>query len=137
MSFFARALKAISAFIEKQLAQFFMAVDTAGQQSSPKSIEMRACDHTGYVPKHYPNGNMADAHAEVGTLQQAYERGLTKGEDMKITLNPGKVCDYCFSDMVAMAKACELRSLTIHEALTGDMFYWEEGMKKFSVSAME
>lgn len=56
---------------------------------------------------------------------------------MIIIMTPGKVCDYCFSDAVAMAKACELRSLTIHETLTGDKLYWEEGMTKFSVSAME
>lgn len=132
-----RALKGISSFLGKQRALLFPAADTALQDPSSDRICLGACDHTVYVPKHYPNGNMADAHAEIATIQQAYDRGLTKGEDMTITMNPGRLCDYCFSDAVAMAKACELRSLTIHESLTGDTFYWEEGMTKFSVSAME
>jgi filamentous hemagglutinin len=28
--------------------------------------------------KSYPNGNMRDAHAEVGVIQQEYDSGLTK-----------------------------------------------------------
>ena len=28
----------------------------------------------------YPNANMRDAHAEIGAIQQAYEKGVTKGK---------------------------------------------------------
>jgi filamentous hemagglutinin len=32
--------------------------------------------------KNFPNGNMGTAHAEIGVIQQAYEKGMTNGKDM-------------------------------------------------------
>lgn len=87
--------------------------------------------------KQSPNGNMADAHAEVGLIQQAYESGMTKGQDMTMTVTGKAVCDYCRSDVVSMAKAAELKSLAIHEDVTGRMLTWEQGMKRFIVGKSE
>ncbi|MFS2158145.1 PAAR domain-containing protein [Pseudomonas sp. Pseusp122] len=87
--------------------------------------------------KRSPNGNMADAHAEVGVIQQAHEQGLTKGQDMTMTVTGKAVCDYCRSDVVSMAKAAELKSLTIYEQNTGNTLSWEQGMKRFTVSKGE
>jgi uncharacterized Zn-binding protein involved in type VI secretion len=78
-----------------------------------------------------PNGNMASAHAEVGVIQQAYDRGLTKGRDMTMNVAGKEVCGYCRSDVVSMAKAAELQSLTIYEKASGKILNWEQGMKRF------
>jgi filamentous hemagglutinin len=44
--------------------------------SKPTLIADRAVDKTAAKPgKQYPNGNMKDAHAEVGVIQQAYDSG--------------------------------------------------------------
>ncbi len=48
--------------------------------------------------KNLPNGNMGTAHAEVGVIQQAYEKGMTNGKDMLMSLSGEKVCSYCLND---------------------------------------
>lgn len=87
---------------------------------------------TGAAVKKYPNGNMADAHAEVGVIQRAYEAGLTKNGEMVMTVKGRKVCDYCLSDVVNMAEAARLKSLTIYELEIGKTLYWEPGFQKFT-----
>ncbi|MFY1665687.1 PAAR domain-containing protein [Pseudomonas sp. Pseu.R1] len=87
--------------------------------------------------KPYPNGNMADAHAEVGVIQQAYEAGLTKGADMVIKVVGKNVCSYCKSDLILMAKAAGLRSLTVNEDLSGKALIWRLGMERFSGSKVK
>ncbi|WP_312047213.1 hypothetical protein, partial [Erwinia sp.] len=80
--------------------------------------------------KNFPNGNMATAHAEVGTIQQAYEQGITKGRDMQLIVTGKPVCDFCRTDIRTMAEKSGLKSLTIFEEATGKTLYWENGMKK-------
>lgn len=92
------------------------------------------------VAKHqkpFPNGNMADAHAEVGVIQRAYEAGLTKNADMVMTVKGKYVCDYCKSDVASMAKAAGLRSLSIYEMKSGRTLFWESGMNKMRGSGGE
>ena len=79
--------------------------------------------------KNLPNGNMGSAHAEVGSIQQAYEAGVTSGADMKMTVTGKAVCGYCRGDVAAMAEKAGLKSLTIKEAATGDTLFWESGMR--------
>jgi uncharacterized Zn-binding protein involved in type VI secretion len=79
-----------------------------------------------------PNRSMATAHAEIGAMQQAYEAGLTKGHMMKMTVTGKKVCSYCRSNVVSMAEAAGLESLTIHEKFTGKTLLWEVGMAKLA-----
>ncbi|EPE7790151.1 cytidine deaminase-like fold-containing protein, partial [Yersinia enterocolitica] len=43
----------------------------------------------------FPNGNMADAHAEIGALQQAHEAGVSKGADINMVVSGKDVCGYC------------------------------------------
>jgi len=81
-------------------------------------------------PKARPNGNMAQAHAEIGVIQQAYEQGVTKGQNMTMSVAGMDVCEFCRSDVVAMAKAAELKSLTIYQHKSGATLFWELGMKK-------
>ncbi|HDS9608944.1 TPA: contact-dependent inhibition toxin CdiA [Enterobacter roggenkampii] len=82
--------------------------------------------------KNFPNGNMATAHAEVGTIQQAYEQGMTTGRSMEMKVSGKPVCGYCLSDIKSMAEKSGLKSLTIFEEKSGDTLYWEKGMKKFT-----
>lgn len=42
---------------------------------------------------------MASAHAEVGTIQQAFDDGLTKGRDMNMRVFREPVCGYCRGDI--------------------------------------
>jgi filamentous hemagglutinin len=56
---------------------------------------------------------MADAHAEIGAIQQAHEAGVAKGANMVMEVNGLRVCDYCKSDIPAMAEKAGLNSLEI------------------------
>nr|WP_245208610.1 hypothetical protein [Serratia fonticola] len=80
-----------------------------------------------------PNGNMGTAHAEIGVIQQAYEKGMTNGKDMLMSVKGEPVCSYCLSDVKAMAAKSGLKSLTIFEEDTGRTLYWEAGTKKFRI----
>lgn len=82
--------------------------------------------------KNYPNGNMGTAHAEVGVIQQAFEKGMTNDRNMLMSVSGEKVCSYCSSDLVKMAQKSGLKSLTIYEEKSGDVLYWELGMNKFT-----
>ena len=79
--------------------------------------------------KYLPNGNMASAHAEVGTIQQAFENGITVGRDMNMKVTKEPVCGYCRGDIAAMADKASLKSLTVYEESTGKTLYWNPGMK--------
>ncbi|WP_420542994.1 hemagglutinin repeat-containing protein [Serratia odorifera] len=81
--------------------------------------------------KNFPNGNMGTAHAEIGVIQQAYEKGMTNGKDMLMSVSGEALCTYCLSDVKTMAAKSGLKSLTIYEEKSGDVLYWEAGMKKF------
>lgn len=52
----------------------------------------------------YPNSNMENAHAEIGAIQQAYDRGVTKGKSMVINVQGKDVCDYCKNDIATAAE---------------------------------
>jgi len=83
--------------------------------------------------KLYPNGNMKDAHAEIGVIQQAYSAGKTAGADMSMTVTGKDVCGFCKGDIAAAAERAELKSLTV-SAIDDDTglpknYYWEPGMK--------
>jgi len=79
--------------------------------------------------KPLPNGNMATAHAEVGVIQQAFEKGMSQGREMTMSVSKEPVCGYCRGDIAAMADKAGLKSLTIYEEATGTVLYWQPGMK--------
>jgi hypothetical protein len=85
----------------------------------------------------YPNGNMADAHAEIADIQKAYEDGNTRGRDMKTKMRGEDVCGYCKGDIPAAAHKAGLKSLRIDaiEEKTGKpiVYYWEPGMRTLGV----
>ena len=76
-----------------------------------------------------PNGNMADAHAEIGVIQQAYTAGKTMGASMELTVSGKAVCGYCRGDIAAMAEKSGLTSLEVKEVATGQTLYWQPGMR--------
>ena len=73
-------------------------------------IEDKAATNSG---KLYPNGNMKDANAEIGVIQQAYSAGRTAGADMSMTVAGKDVCGFCKGDIAAAAEKAELKSLTV------------------------
>ena len=79
--------------------------------------------------KPLPNRNMATAHAEVGVIQQAFEKGMTHGREMTMSVSKEPVCDFCRGDIAAMADKAGLKSLTIFEEATGAVLFWQPGMK--------
>lgn len=81
--------------------------------------------------KSLPNGNMGTAHAEIGVIQQAYDKGMTNGKNMLMSVSGERVCSYCSTDIVKIADKSGLKSLTIYEERSGNVLYWEAGMKKF------
>ncbi|WP_339494253.1 cytidine deaminase-like fold-containing protein [Pseudomonas sp. EA_35y_Pfl1_P108] len=100
----------------------------------PSLITDRIADKAATNPgKLYPNGNMKDAHAEIGVIQQAYSSGKTAGADMSMTVAGKDVCGFCKGDIAAAAEKAELKSLTVRaiDDKTGlpKNYYWESGMK--------
>ncbi|MCX5575264.1 hemagglutinin repeat-containing protein [Enterobacter sp. E-TC7] len=83
--------------------------------------------------KPLPNGNMATAHAEVGVIQQAFEKGMSQGREMTMSVSKEPVCGYCRGDIAAMADKAGLKSLTIYEEATGTVLFWQPGMKSLKV----
>jgi hypothetical protein len=85
----------------------------------------------------YPNGNMADAHAEIADIQKAYEDGNTQDRDMETKVLGEDVCGYCKGDIPAAAHKAGLRSLTIDaiEKNTGKpiVYYWKPGMRTLGI----
>ncbi|MDQ9111099.1 cytidine deaminase-like fold-containing protein, partial [Pseudomonas aeruginosa] len=79
--------------------------------------------------KPHPNGNMADAHAEIGIIQQAYNAGKTTGADMALKVEGKAVCSYCRGDIAAAVEKAGLNSLQINEVTTGRTLYWKPGMR--------
>ncbi|EKM0668746.1 hemagglutinin repeat-containing protein [Cronobacter turicensis] len=101
-----------------------------GDKSRPTLINDRIVAKIEKNPSKYlPNGNMASAHAEVGTIQQAFEDGITVGRDMNMKVTKEPVCGYCRGDIAAMADKAGLKSLTVYEESTGKVLYWNPGMK--------
>ncbi|MCX2562684.1 hypothetical protein OQ497_01705 [Acetobacter thailandicus] len=76
---------------------------------------------------------MSNAHAEIGAMQQAYDAGLTSGNDMEMTVEGEKICSYCTSAILKMAKAINLRSLSIFEKTTNLTYTWNEGEKTLRI----
>jgi len=59
------------------------------------------------------------------------DKSLPNGKDMLMSVSGERVCSYCSTDIVKMADKSGLKSLTIYEERSGDVLYWEAGMKKF------
>jgi len=97
--------------------------------NQPTLIAERITEKIERSGKALPNGNMGTAHAEVGAIQQAFDAGSTIGADMTLTVKGKAVCGFCRGDVAAMAKQAELNSLTVYEEATGNILYWQPGMK--------
>lgn len=83
--------------------------------------------------KDFPNSDMKNAHAEIGALQQAADKGVTEGANAYMRVKGEDVCDYCKHDIVSMAKATKLKSLKIKaENQEGKIkiYEWKAGMRK-------
>ncbi|WP_264253416.1 VENN motif pre-toxin domain-containing protein, partial [Pantoea ananatis] len=80
-----------------------------------------------------PNSNMANAHAEIGAIQQAYNAGKTQDANLTINVACKDVCSYCRGDIAAAAQASGAKSVTINavDDKTGlpKTYVWEPGMK--------
>ncbi|MDH0053181.1 tRNA(Arg) A34 adenosine deaminase TadA [Pantoea sp. PA1] len=80
-----------------------------------------------------PNSNMANAHAEIGAIQQAYNAGKTQDANLTINVAGKDVCSYCRGDIAAAAQASGAKSITINavDDKTGlpKTYVWEPGMK--------
>lgn len=78
-----------------------------------------------------PNGTIADSHAEIGVIQQAYDAGKTKNASMVMRVEGKDVCSYCKGDIAAAAEIAGLKKLTITatEKGTTKIYSWQPGMK--------
>lgn len=99
----------------------------------PTLIADRVTAKTEATGKSLPNGNMADAHAEIGVIQQAYNAGKTQGADMTMSVAGKDVCGFCKGDIAAAAEKSGLSSLTIQaiDDVTGlpKKYNWVPGMR--------
>jgi hypothetical protein len=103
---------------------------TAAEANKPTLI-------AGEVNAGQPNGSMGSAHAEVAVIQRAYDAGLTKGQDMTIVVRGiEEVCTYCRSNLVEMAEAAGLKSLTVVDTVSGKVLSWTVGDTRFLVKGL-
>jgi len=104
-----------------------------GPTNEPTLIAERVAAKTEAEGKPHPNGTVADSHAEIGVIQQAYNAGKTQGSVMSMTVSGKDVCGYCKGDIAAAAHAAGLKSLTVQavDNVTGlpKTYYWQPGMK--------
>ncbi|WP_206612505.1 VENN motif pre-toxin domain-containing protein, partial [[Pantoea] beijingensis] len=79
-----------------------------------------------------PNSNMANANAEIGAIQQAYNAGKTQDANLTINVAGKDVCSYC-RGYIAAAQASGAKSVTINavDDKTGlpKTYIWEPVMK--------
>lgn len=52
---------------------------------------------------------MADANAEIGVIQEAYNAGKTQGADMAMSVAGKDVCEFCKDDIAAAAENPDLK----------------------------
>jgi filamentous hemagglutinin len=99
----------------------------------PTLIADRVATKIEATGKPLPNGNMADAHAEIGVIQQAYDAGKTQGADMAMSVAGKDVCGFCKGDIAAAAEKAGLNSLTVQaiDDVTGlpKTYNWVPGMR--------
>jgi filamentous hemagglutinin len=99
----------------------------------PTLIADRVATKIEATGKPLPNGNMADAHAEIGVIQQAYNAGKTQGADMAMSVAGKDVCGFCKGDIAAAAEKAGLKSLTVQamDDVTGlpKKYNWVPGMR--------
>ncbi|WP_425375982.1 cytidine deaminase-like fold-containing protein [Pseudomonas fluorescens] len=99
----------------------------------PNLIADRVATKIEATGKPLPNGNMADAHAEIEVIQQAYNAGKTQGADMAMSVAGKDVCGFCKGDIAAAAEKAGLKSLTVQamDDVTGlpKKYNWVPGMQ--------
>jgi hypothetical protein len=105
----------------------------SGASNEPTLIADRVTAKAEASGKPFPNGTVAESHAEIGVIQQAYDAGKTLGSTMSMTVSGKDVCGFCKGDIAAAAEASGLKSLTVKaiDNQTGlpKTYYWEPGMK--------
>jgi len=107
------------------------------QEAKDQNKASVVADHVAAKKRKYtvvfpPNGNMADAHAELEVIQKAYENNDTQGQDMVMTVLGKKVCRHCTDDIPLAAERVGLKSLTIEnvdEKGVRRVYYWKPGTK--------
>ncbi|NWB31899.1 cytidine deaminase-like fold-containing protein [Pseudomonas gingeri] len=99
----------------------------------PTLIADRVATKIEATGKPLPNGNMADANAEIGVIQQAYDAGKTQGADMAMNVAGKDVCGFCKGDIAASAEKSGLKYLTVQaiDDVTGlpKTYNWVPGMR--------
>ena len=77
---------------------------------------------------------MANAHAEIGVIQQAFDSGLTQGQSMTIVVRGEAVCTYCqmSTNLIAAADRAGLNSLTVVDSVEGKTYNWTRGNSGWS-----
>jgi hypothetical protein len=79
------------------------------------------------IPPGKPNATMANAHAEIGLLQQAYDAGLTQGQSMTMVVRGEEVCSYCRANLSAAAERSGLNNLKVVDTVKGRVYEWVRG----------
>jgi hypothetical protein len=80
-----------------------------------------------------PIGTYGDAHAEIGTIQQAYDAGLTEGQSMTIVVRGEQPCTYCISNLKVMADRAGLNTLTVVDGTDGSVIRWTRGSQGWDI----
>lgn len=114
----------------------FYDVNQSAKINSPKKPTLIADRINAKIVKdgkNRPNNTLADSHAEIGVIQQAYEAGRTRNASMSMEVKGKDICGYCKGDIAAAAEIAGLKALTIKatDNITGKTinYYWQPGMK--------
>ncbi|MBK8800724.1 MAG: hypothetical protein IPN71_01430 [Fibrobacteres bacterium] len=104
----------------------------ADEQTAIYEIIKRRASKLGKEISGFPNWKHLNLHAEGGLLYQLYRAGLTRGAKIVITVEGRKVCGFCLKDLIELAKALEIKELTVFEKnsfneLPPETLFWKEG----------
>jgi uncharacterized Zn-binding protein involved in type VI secretion len=101
----------------------------SGRVASKTAKEAAKAQRTGKPAKEFPNGNMKDAHAEIGSMQKAHEAGAIKGQDVTITVKGKEVCGHCMGDIPAMGRETGAKSVTVVDTEGNVIYKWDPSVK--------
>ncbi|ANH68317.1 hemagglutinin repeat-containing protein [Mitsuaria sp. 7] len=78
-----------------------------------------------------PNSNMANAHAEIGVIQQAYDANMTQGRTMTIVVRGEPVCTFCMTtdNIATAAQRAGLARLELVDTIAGKTYIWTRSDK--------
>ena len=78
----------------------------------------------------FPSDTLANSHAEIAFMQNAYDAGLIRpGASITIPVVGRQVCPHCLWQLPLMAEKMGVKFMTVIDNAAGKIYYWHPGLK--------